>query len=127
MPVFGLLKRGGQVHAVMIPNVQGATVMPIIRRRVRPDAIVYSDGYFCYRALDVSEFRHVRIDKPRATSRAAPTSTASRISGARPSDTCAATMAFLARPSRCSWPNANGASTTRHRQTCSEFSMPGQA
>ncbi len=63
VPVFGLLKRGGQVHAVMIPNVQGATVMPIIRRRVRPDAIVYSDGYFCYRALDVSEFRHVRIDK----------------------------------------------------------------
>jgi len=63
VPVFGLLKRGGQVHAVMIPNVRGATVMPIIRRRVRPDAIVYSDGYFCYRALDVSEFRHVRIDK----------------------------------------------------------------
>jgi transposase len=65
VPVFGLLKRGGRVHAVMIPNVGGRTLMPIIRQRVQPDAIVYSDGYWSYDALDVSEFRHVRIDKRR--------------------------------------------------------------
>ncbi|WP_270939363.1 IS1595 family transposase [Falsiroseomonas oryzae] len=65
VPVFGLLKRRGQVHAVMIPNVRGATLMPIIRQRVAPDALVYSDGYFSYDALDVSEFRHVRVDKGR--------------------------------------------------------------
>ncbi len=65
VPVFGLLKRGGRVHAVMIPNVRGATLLPIIRRRVRPDAVVYSDGYSSYGVLDVSGFRHVRVDKTR--------------------------------------------------------------
>lgn len=65
VPVFGLLKRGGQVHAVMIPNIRSATLMPIIRQRVQPDAVVYSDGYFSYDSLDVSEFRHVRVDKGR--------------------------------------------------------------
>jgi transposase len=65
VPVFGLLKRGGQVHAVMIPNLRSTTLMPIIRQRVQPDAIVYSDGYFSYDVLDVSEFHHVRIDKGR--------------------------------------------------------------
>jgi transposase len=66
VPVFGLLKRGGQVHAVMIPNLRSTTLMPIIRQRVQPDAIVYSDGYFSYDVLDVSEFHHVRIE-PQAT------------------------------------------------------------
>jgi len=28
--VFGLLKRGGKVHAVVIPNAQSATLFPII-------------------------------------------------------------------------------------------------
>lgn len=69
VPVFGLLKRGGRVHAVMIANVRGATLLPIIRQRVRPDAVVYSDGYSSYGALDVSEFRHVRIDKTQGYAR----------------------------------------------------------
>lgn len=69
VPVFGLLKRGGRVHAVMIANVRGATLLPIIRQRVRPDAVVYSDGYSSYGALDVSEFRHVRIDKAQGYAR----------------------------------------------------------
>ena len=63
VPVFGLLERGGRVHAAMIPNLRRTTLMPIIRRRVRPDSAVYSDGYRSCDALDVSEFRHVRVDK----------------------------------------------------------------
>lgn len=65
VPVFGLLKRGGRVHAVTIPNIRSSTLMPIIRQRVQPDAIVYSDGYRSYDVLDVSEFQHVRIEKAR--------------------------------------------------------------
>lgn len=65
VPVFSLLKRGGRVHAVMIPDVCGATLPPITRRRVRPDAAVYSDGYWSCDVLDVSRLRHVRIDKRR--------------------------------------------------------------
>ena len=62
VPVFGLLKRGGKVHAVVIPNVQKATLLPIIRARIQPDSVVYTDSYRAYDVLDVSEFHHVRIN-----------------------------------------------------------------
>ncbi len=62
VPVFGLLKRGGKVYACMIPDASGATLMPIIRRKVLPDSIVYTDGWTAYNALDVSEFHHQRIN-----------------------------------------------------------------
>ncbi len=60
--VFGLLKRGGRVHAVMIPDVRRATLFPIVRRRIRPDSVVYTDAMRSYDTLDVSGFRHHRID-----------------------------------------------------------------
>jgi len=62
VPVFGLLKRGGKVHAAVIPNAQQNTLLPIIRQRIKPDSIVYTDGFSSYDALDVSEFRHERIN-----------------------------------------------------------------
>ena len=60
--IFGLLKRGGKVYACMIPDASGDTLMPIIRRKVLPDSIVYTDGWTAYNALDVSEFKHHRIN-----------------------------------------------------------------
>lgn len=62
VPVFGLLKRGGKVYACMIPDASSDTLMPIIRRKVLPDSIVYTDGWTAYNALDVSEFHHERIN-----------------------------------------------------------------
>ena len=62
VPVFGLLKRAGKVYAVVIPNAQAQTLLPIIRGRVRPDSIVYTDTFRSYNALDVSEFKHYRIN-----------------------------------------------------------------
>lgn len=62
VPVFGLLKRGGRVHAVMIPDAKSPTLLGIIRQRIRPDSVVYTDGFLSYDALDVSEFYHMRID-----------------------------------------------------------------
>ncbi|MDM1545389.1 IS1595 family transposase [Ignatzschineria indica] len=44
-PVFGLLKHGGMVYTKIIP-----------------DSIVYSDSFKSYNALDVSEFKHYRIN-----------------------------------------------------------------
>ena len=63
VPVFGLLKRGGKVDAVIIPNVGSKTLFPIIRARIKPDAAVYSDSFQAYDVLDVSEFRHMRISR----------------------------------------------------------------
>ena len=66
VPVFGLLKRGGKVHAVTIPNAKQNTLLPIIRQTIKPDSIVYTDSFTSYDALDVSEFRHVRINHSEA-------------------------------------------------------------
>lgn len=62
VPVFGLLKRNGKVYAEVIPNTKAETLMPIIRDKIRPDSIIYSDTYRSYNALDVSEFKHYRIN-----------------------------------------------------------------
>jgi transposase len=62
VPVFGLLKRNGRVYVAIIPNVSSATLFPIIRDKIKPDSIVYTDSFKSYDALDVSEFHHVRIN-----------------------------------------------------------------
>src|SRR5690606_6952047 len=62
VPVFGLLKRNGKVFTVVIPDAKEATLIPIIRQRVKPDSIVYTDAWRSYNALDVSEFKHYRIN-----------------------------------------------------------------
>jgi len=61
-PVFGLLKRGGRVYTKIIPDASSATLIPIIKRKVIPDSIVYSDCWRGYNVLDVSEFKHFRIN-----------------------------------------------------------------
>jgi transposase len=62
VPVFGLLKRGGGVYAKAIPDTRGKTLMGIMQDRIVPDSIVYSDNYYSYNVLDVSEFKHYRIN-----------------------------------------------------------------
>ena len=62
VPVFGLLKRGGLVHTFMIQDTKSLTLMGIIRERIEPDSIVYTDSYRSYDVLDVSEFHHYRIN-----------------------------------------------------------------
>jgi transposase len=62
VPVFGLLKRNGKVFTVVIPNAKTDTLLPIIRQQVKPDSIVYTDTWRSYNALDVSEFKHYRIN-----------------------------------------------------------------
>ena len=62
IPVFGLLKRGGKVYTKIIPDASSATLLPIIERKVVPDSIVYSDCWRGYNALDVSDFKHFRIN-----------------------------------------------------------------
>ena len=47
---------------MVIPNVRTATRLPIIERMIRPDSIVYTDGFRSDDALDVSAFHHVRIN-----------------------------------------------------------------
>lgn len=59
--VFGILKRGGRVYTALPPNLKRSTLMPIIRQQVRPDSVVYTDGFSAYDTLDVSGFEHHRV------------------------------------------------------------------
>ena len=62
VPVFGLLKRGGKVYTAIIPDAKASTLIPIIREKVLPDSIVYTDSFRAYDVLDVSEFHHRRVN-----------------------------------------------------------------
>ena len=53
------LKRGGRVYTAVIPDVKTDTLIPIIREKVKPDSIVFTDYLRSYNALDVSEFHHM--------------------------------------------------------------------
>jgi len=66
VPVFGLLKRGGRVYTLPIPNAKAKTLMPILESRVVPDSIVYTDSFASYDVIDVSTFHHQRIDHGKA-------------------------------------------------------------
>ena len=55
-------KRKGKVFTVVTPYEKETTLMPIIRQKVKPDSLVYTDTWRRYNALDVSEFKHYRIN-----------------------------------------------------------------
>lgn len=60
--VFGMRKRGGRVFTVAGPDLKRSTILPIIRRKVKPQAVVYTDGLSLYDTLDVDGFEHHRVD-----------------------------------------------------------------
>ena len=62
VPVFGILKRGGRVYTKILPNTSRAALLPIIKAKIVLDSVVYTDTYVTYDNLDVSGFRHHRIN-----------------------------------------------------------------
>ena len=60
--IFGILKRGGKVYTQIVLDTKTNSLMPIIRRKIEPDSIVYTDCWRSYNALDVSGFKHYRIN-----------------------------------------------------------------
>jgi len=60
--VFGILKRGGSVYAQMIANCGRAELVPIIRRKVSPASVVFSDSWGGYDTLSVEGYHHERIN-----------------------------------------------------------------
>ena len=62
VPVFGILKRGGDVYTQVVEDNKTRTLLPIIRNKIVPDSIVYTDSFRSYNVLDVSEFKHYRIN-----------------------------------------------------------------
>ena len=60
--VFGILKRNGLVYTVVVDNAKSDTLMPVIKQKIMPDSIVYTDSLNSYDKLDVSGFVHYRIN-----------------------------------------------------------------
>ena len=60
--VFGIPKRGGRVYARMIADCGQATLVPVVRRRVRPDSVAHSDSWPGYDTLSVEGYRHERVN-----------------------------------------------------------------
>jgi transposase len=46
--VFGILCRGGQVWAEVVPNVEPKTLLPLLRQRVTAGSVVCSDTFISY-------------------------------------------------------------------------------
>ena len=60
--VFGILKRNGWVYTVVVDNAKSDTLMPVIKQKIMPDSIVYTDNLSSYDKLDVSGFIHYRFE-----------------------------------------------------------------
>jgi transposase len=66
VPVFGILKRGGRVYTTMIPNARALTLLSIVQDKVELDSVVYTDAFGSYDILDVTGFKHHRINHSKA-------------------------------------------------------------
>ena len=60
--VFGILKRNGRVYTVIVDNAKSETLLPVIKKKIMPDSIVYTDSLSSYDKLDVSGFIHYHIN-----------------------------------------------------------------
>ena len=62
VPVFGILKRDDKVYTQIIRNASKAEILPIIKRIVRKDSTVYTDGWKAYDGLVLDGYKHYRIN-----------------------------------------------------------------
>ncbi|MDR1304376.1 MAG: IS1595 family transposase, partial [Verrucomicrobiales bacterium] len=60
--VFGILKRGGKVYALPVADASGPTLLTALQTKVLADSVVYTDSLPSYNILDVSGFKHHRIN-----------------------------------------------------------------
>lgn len=62
-PVFGVLKRNGRVYTEIIPNCKKPVLQAIIKGKIDPSAVIYSDGWRGYDGLvDVGYDKHFRVN-----------------------------------------------------------------
>ena len=62
LPVFGLLRRGGEVRLFVLRNVQTETIRPIVHQMVERGAKVYTDNYCIYHFLSEDGYQHASVN-----------------------------------------------------------------
>jgi transposase-like protein len=61
-PVLGLIQRDGEVRIRMLPNVQQATIKPVITASVQPGTTMYTDEYDIYHRLPQWGYPHETVN-----------------------------------------------------------------
>ncbi len=61
-PIFGMLQRDGQVVIAMLPNVQRATIAPLIQQTIQPGSQLYTDEYDIYNHLSEVGYTHKTVN-----------------------------------------------------------------
>ena len=57
-PIFGMVARKGEARAVVVPNTQAATLMPIIKQFVADKAYIFTDELSSYAGLAKEGYKH---------------------------------------------------------------------
>ena len=60
--VFGMLERGGDIMATVVPNVRKLTLHPIIAENVEPGSTVHTDELASYSGIDRAGYRHETVN-----------------------------------------------------------------
>jgi transposase-like protein len=61
-PIFGMVQREGEVVIAMLPNVQRATIEPLIQQTVQAGSRVYTDEYDIYNYLNQAGYTHKTVN-----------------------------------------------------------------
>jgi transposase-like protein len=60
-PVFGLLKRDGNVHVDIVENCSKEQLMPIMQGNILEGATIHTDGWKAYDGLILNGYEHYRV------------------------------------------------------------------
>lgn len=61
-PILGLFQRNGDVTIRMLPNVQQATIQPILTQTVKPGSLLYTDEYDIYNPVTAWGYAHKTVN-----------------------------------------------------------------
>jgi transposase-like protein len=61
-PVFGILCRRGKVWAEIVPNVEAATLIPLIKQRVKRGSTICSDTWKSYTGIAAKGYVHRLVE-----------------------------------------------------------------
>jgi transposase len=62
VPIFGALKRDGEVYTQIVGDVSRKTLRQIIKMKVVPESVIYTDRFRSYDGLVLDGFKHFRIN-----------------------------------------------------------------
>ena len=60
-PVFGLLKRDGNVYVEIVENCSKSSLMPIIQGKILEGSTIHTDGWKAYDGLILNGYDHYRV------------------------------------------------------------------